>query len=169
MKKINKKFAILGTSILVVVVVISVAIFLNSRDIKVNGSTVIIPEGKNKISVQICNNNILKVDNLINGKEGKHTAVIGDNKWSAVNVTVDKTTNPITMKTDKMTVKIDKNTHRIAVYNAKGDQSYVYKLHHTHLIHLLNILGNNENDFFYKFHYVAFLFYILLIFHGNLP
>lgn len=121
MKKINKKFAILGTSILLVVVVISVAIFLNSRDIKVNGSTVIIPEGKNKISVQICTNNILKVDNLINGKEGKHTAVIGDNKWSAANVTVDKTTNPITMKTDKMTVKIDKNTHRIAVYNAKGD------------------------------------------------
>jgi alpha-glucosidase len=109
------------TSVLIITVAIVIAVFINSKEIKIDGSTVSIPDGKNKISVQICANNIVRIQNLINGKEGVHTAVIGDNKWTPVPVTVDKTANPITIKTNKMIVKIDKNTHRISVYNAKGE------------------------------------------------
>lgn len=121
MKKINKKSAIIGSSVLLVALIASGGFYLNSRTIKINGSTVIIPDGKNKISVQICSNDIVKIDNLINGKEGTHTAVVGDNKWVPANVTIDKSSNPITMKTDTMTVKIDKSTHRVSVFNAKGE------------------------------------------------
>lgn len=121
MKKSNKKLAIIISAVFIIAAAAVIGIFINSRTIKVSGSTVIIPDGSNKISVQICTDNILKVDNLIKGKEGTHTAVIGDNKWAAVNVSVDKKSNPIVMKTDKMTVKIDKKTHRISVYDAKGN------------------------------------------------
>lgn len=149
MKKINKKIVILCISILIVAAVAGAVVFINSRAIKVSGSTVIIPDGSNKISVQICTNNIVKIDNLLNGKEGTHTAVIGDNKWAAVNnVTIDKTSNPITMKTDKMTVKIDKNTHRISVYNAKGE--LLVKEQNINDVYDKGVkLEHNSNDKFY--------------------
>lgn len=122
MKKINKKLIAVIAIIFIAAAAVGIGIYINSRAITVNGSTVIIPDGNNKITVQICTDSIVKINNLINGKEGTHTAVIGDNKWSAVKgVTIDEKSNPITMKTDKITVKIDKKTHRISVYDTKGN------------------------------------------------
>lgn len=148
MKKINKKPVIIGVSILLIAFIVGIAFYINSKAIKISGSTITIPDGKNKISVQICANNIVKINNLVNGKEGTHTAVIGDNQWSPINVTVDKSSNPITMKTDKITVKIDKSTHRVSVYNAKG--KLLVKEQNTKDIYNNGVkLNHNSEDKFY--------------------
>lgn len=157
MKKINKKPALIVIPVLLIACVIGIALYIHSKAIKVNGSTVIIPDGNNKISVQICTNNIVKVNNLVDGKEGTHTAVIGNNTWSPAKVTIDKSSNPIIMKTDKMIVKIDKNTHRVSVYNEKGqllvkeeDTKAVYnkgvKLTHSSGDKFYGISGYSVND-----------------------
>ncbi|MDP4145293.1 MAG: glycoside hydrolase family 31 protein [Bacillota bacterium] len=96
-------------------------------DTKVNGNLLTISQGKDKITVKLCKDDLVKVDFLPEGKATAHTEVIADNKWDGANegnnvkAQIDTKSNPMTIKTDKMIVKIDKKTKRISIYDSKGN------------------------------------------------
>ena len=92
-----------------------------TKSVKVSGSTITIPMDKDKLIVEVCTDDIVRVQYLPNGKATANTEVIGNTKWDNVKVDVDKSSNPMVIKTDKMVVKIDKNTHRISVCDNKGN------------------------------------------------
>lgn len=118
-KKLVMSLIVCGCAI--VCITAGVMIFKNKQSFKVEGSTLTISKGKDKTVVQVCAPNILKVHNLPEGKESAHTEVIGTTEWKTATAKINTWTNPITIKTDKMLVKVDKDTYRVSVYDLQGN------------------------------------------------
>ncbi len=92
----------------------------NVTSVSRNGDTLTIYIGSNQLIVQVCKPELLKVDYLPGGASSTDTAIIGNTSWSAVGATIDTTSNPMTITTAKMVVKINKTPCRLSVYDAAG-------------------------------------------------
>jgi alpha-glucosidase (family GH31 glycosyl hydrolase) len=92
----------------------------NVTNVTRNGDTLTISIGSDQLIVQVCKPELLKVDYLPGGASSSDTAVIGNTTWSAVGATIDTASNPMTITTGKMVVKINKIPCRISVYDAAG-------------------------------------------------
>lgn len=84
------------------------------------GNTLEVDVEDNKLIIQICDDDILRVNYLPRGKKDTLTPVIDNIDFDYNGATIDTNTNPITIKTPKMMVKINKETGRISVYDADG-------------------------------------------------
>jgi alpha-glucosidase (family GH31 glycosyl hydrolase) len=89
----------------------------NITGVTQNGDTLEISIDSDKLFVQICKPELLKVNFCPKGVMSPNTPVIGNTKWSAVGATIDTTSNPITITTNRMVVKINKTPCRISVYD----------------------------------------------------
>lgn len=118
MQRSHKKVIIIAAICLIFLLAAGAIIFM--RRIRVEGSTITIPNGFNTVHVQICENNIIRVVNNRFGIKEKHTQVIEDKKWEPVKVSAAEDPNYITMKTDKMIVRVNKRTKRISVADESG-------------------------------------------------
>lgn len=122
MLTINKKRLLIPIFIVVLTFALGAGYwFYSSNTVIVKGTEVTIPVKKDKLIVQVCTPELVKVNYLPNGKKSPNTEVVANSKWQDVKVEIDTKSNPITMKTNKMIVKIDKNTHRIAVYDLNNN------------------------------------------------
>jgi len=95
--------------------------FYSSNAVQVKGTEVTIPIKKDKLIVKICTPELVKVNYLPKGEKSSSTEVVANNKWQDVKVDIDKKSNPIIIKTDKMIVKIDKKSHRVSVYDSNNN------------------------------------------------
>ena len=87
-----------------------------------NGDTLQIINGSDKIDLQVCDSEILKVNYKPNGKSDEDTLIIDPNKtWGTGNiVSYDLDSDPAIIKTSKMIIKISKSDLGISVYNSSN-------------------------------------------------
>lgn len=93
----------------------------NIGKVSVNGDTLKIEAGSDILEVQVCRDNILKVHYLPDGESSPNTPVIGNTVWSASGIKIDTESDPILIKTDKMTVKINKKPYGMSLYDTDGN------------------------------------------------
>ncbi|MDR3597551.1 TIM-barrel domain-containing protein [Clostridium sp.] len=122
MKDILCKKLLWGVIGTVIIVAIAISIFLKVNSMpKVEGSTVIIPVNKDKLTVQVCADNILQVHYLPDGKSTPNTEVVGTTNWSPVEASIDIKSDPMVIKTNSMVVEINKKTDKISVFDSKNN------------------------------------------------
>ena len=76
--------------------------------------------GKTQMEVHICQNNLVKVTALREGKPSVDTPSIATKLWPAVQASFDLQADPLVIRTDKMQVKVSRSTGRVSVYDAAG-------------------------------------------------
>ena len=110
---------------LVVVLIIGTGVFayINATrpiDSKVesNGNSITLSMGQDKIVVQVCNDEILKVHYLPSGESTPNTEVIGTTSFDDAKAKVNTETNPMIITTSKMKVEIDIKSNEISVYDS---------------------------------------------------
>lgn len=113
-----KVFIIAGISVLLIAA-ISAKWLLSSKVSDFTGIT--LKSGNDKITVQLCESNLLKVSFLPNGKATPNTEVISKTKYDTVKAKVKKGGEFTSISTDKMIVKINNKTNRISVYDINNN------------------------------------------------
>ncbi|MCX7922508.1 MAG: DUF4968 domain-containing protein [Clostridia bacterium] len=73
-----------------------------------------------KLEIQVCRDNIIKVDFMPGGQSSPNTPVIGNTKWDNVKAEIDASGDPIVVKTKRMTVKVSRKPCRVSAYDEKG-------------------------------------------------
>jgi alpha-glucosidase len=96
------------------------AVVVKESNIKLQGNTLTVELGKDKLVIEVCTSNIVRVNFLPNGEESPDTPIIGDTSWSEVEAEFNIESDPMTIKTDRMIVKIDKEDYRISIYDKEG-------------------------------------------------
>jgi len=74
--------------------------------------------GSDRLVVQVCKDDLLKVDFQPDGRTSPDTPSIGTESWPAVQASFDVASTPMTISTGKMVIKIDRAPCRISVYDA---------------------------------------------------
>ena len=71
--------------------------------------------------LELCSDNILKVDYQPNGEVSPGTPVVDETKnWEPVNASIDLQKDPMEIRTSAMLVKISKATLKVSVYDSTG-------------------------------------------------
>lgn len=85
-----------------------------------NGDTLTIKSGSDVIDVQVCEDNILRVNYKPNGQEDEDTEVLDSNqKWGKAKITKsDLDSDTVVLETEAMTVKIGKSDLSLSVYDS---------------------------------------------------
>ena len=73
--------------------------------------------GADKISLTVCQPDMVKVDYQPGGKSGAETICLAKTKWAHVAAKFQITSDPIVVSTSEMTVKIGRSPCRISVYD----------------------------------------------------
>ncbi|MCX7771564.1 MAG: DUF4968 domain-containing protein [Clostridia bacterium] len=96
--------------------------------ITIEGSKLTIKNKTNILELQACKDNILRVNYQPDGKTSQDTLVVAGVKWEDIHAKINQKTNPITIETDKMLVKIDAKTFDVSVYDKSGTLmvQYIY-------------------------------------------
>ncbi|HEX3043716.1 MAG TPA: TIM-barrel domain-containing protein [Bacillota bacterium] len=91
----------------------------NITDVKITGDTLEITVGLDKMIVQVCKPELLKVDYRPGGAPSLNTPVVGNTKWGAVGATIDTSSDPnqIVITTSRMVAKIQRTPCRLSVYD----------------------------------------------------
>ena len=85
-----------------------------------SGDTLTLSVGGDRLIVQVCQANMLRVDRLPGGKSSPRTPSIGTTQWRAVGASIDTGSDPMTISTGSMIVKISRASGRVAVYEGRG-------------------------------------------------
>jgi alpha-glucosidase len=109
-------FAVIGTG---------VVLYQNSiNDIEATaeseGNSIILTIGEDKLIVEACTDEILKVHYLPKGESTQNTEVVSKTTFEDIMAKVDTTTNPMTITTDKMKAEIDIKTNEITIYDSNN-------------------------------------------------
>ncbi|URZ01026.1 TIM-barrel domain-containing protein [Clostridium felsineum] len=90
--------------------------------VKLNSDTLQIINGSDETDVQVCEPQVVKVDYKPAGKSSDDTLVVDPNKtWNTGNiVSSDLDSDPMVIKTQKMTIKINKSDLTMSVYDSNG-------------------------------------------------
>lgn len=75
--------------------------------------------GEDIIQFQLCQEDILKIHHIPEGKVSENTIMIEDKEWQEVKADYDLSSNPAVIKTSKMTIKIDTYTGSISIYDTQ--------------------------------------------------
>lgn len=97
-----------------------VATLGNVTNVSVSGDTMVLTvdngsePGDDKLEIQVCEDNILRVNYMPNGvSPSSDTPMLDPNKtWDSVGATINTSSNPITITTNDMTIEIGK-THAV--------------------------------------------------------
>lgn len=129
----QKKTIVITAVALLLVVISAVFFFVKRGETKSTAGTssspmqigqekdgVTLTRGNDKIQIQLCQDDILRIHHIPNGKSSENTIVIGNTKWNDVKAEYDLKANPAVIKTAKVTVKVDKNTGYVSVYDLQG-------------------------------------------------
>jgi alpha-glucosidase len=92
-----------------------------SIDISADKNKIIFSNGKDQTVVEVHASNILKIHYLPKGEPTSTTEVVKENTVKEVKAEVDKDSNPITIKTDKLVVEIDKRNYGLKVRDVKNN------------------------------------------------
>lgn len=100
--------------------IITAAINSTNNKFTLKDDTLHIVTGSNILELKACSSNILKVDYMPNGEKSDDTLVIDPNKkWNTGNIiSSDLNSDPVVIKTSKMTVKISRSDLSISVYDS---------------------------------------------------
>jgi alpha-glucosidase len=110
--------------------------------------SVIILVGNDRLILQVCERNLLKVDYEPEGHMSPETPCIGTTNWPDQKASINTASDPITIATGKMTVEVGKKTCEIAVYDAK--KRLLFKVPNPELAHERKIhLNPSSNSHFY--------------------
>jgi alpha-glucosidase len=82
------------------------------------GDTLTLAVGRDRLSVQVCRPDMLKVDFRPLGRSSPDTPSIWLTRWPAASATFDIESDPITISTSTLFAEIDRGTGRITVYDA---------------------------------------------------
>lgn len=93
----------------------------NITDVKRNGDTLEIMVGADKLIVQVCKPELLKVDYRPGGAApSPNTEVIGNTTWGAVGASIDISSDPIVITTSRMVAKIQRTPCRLSIYDSSN-------------------------------------------------
>ena len=113
--------------ILAVIAIIGTMIFLSHNKgsaieskVETGGNSITFSIGEDKLVVQVCTDEILKVHYLPQGESTLSTEVIGKTTFEDNKAVVDTETNPMTITTAKMRVEIDIKTNEISIYDSNN-------------------------------------------------
>ncbi|MGD9155055.1 MAG: glycoside hydrolase family 31 protein, partial [Bacillota bacterium] len=115
---------ILHTLLLIFILTILGACSMGNVDsAQLDGDTLKITSGKDLFLLQICRPDLLNVDYRYKGESSPDTPVLDSNaKWDTGNITSSALhSDPMVIKTTKMTVKISKKPCRLAIYDPAGN------------------------------------------------
>jgi alpha-glucosidase len=75
---------------------------------------------EDKLEIQVCNDDILRLHYLPDGESSDKTDVIAGNEFDNIKPTINTESNPITVSTEKMKVEINTESNEMTVYNGEG-------------------------------------------------
>ena len=82
-----------------------------------NGDTLTLMAGRDRFVVQVCETGLLKVDFQPGGRVSPDTRCISTEGWPAAAAAFDIDSDPITISTPRMVVRIDRSPCRISVFD----------------------------------------------------
>jgi alpha-glucosidase len=82
-----------------------------------NGDRIVLTLGRDRLVVQVCKEDLLRVDYQPEGRLSPDTPSIATESWPAAAASFDMVSDPITIATRSMVVKIDRSPCRISVYD----------------------------------------------------
>ena len=85
-----------------------------------DGSSITLSMGEDRIVVQVCNDEILKVHYLPEGESTQSTEVIGNTSFEDTKAIVNTEADPMTITTDKMKVEINIKNNEISIYDSNN-------------------------------------------------
>jgi alpha-glucosidase len=86
-----------------------------------SGNALSIAIGEDRLEIKVCASNIVRVNFMPKGESSPETEVLAQAEFKPVDAKVDLDSDPITVSTGGMTVKIAKDDARVSVYDASGD------------------------------------------------
>lgn len=94
----------------------------NVNDAKVNGDKLELSVGVlgDKLTLEVLKTNLVKVYYQPKGKASEQTLMIGKKTWDTVGAVIDTDSDPMTITTSDMVVKISKLPCRISVFDKSG-------------------------------------------------
>jgi alpha-glucosidase len=82
------------------------------------GDTLTLAIGRDRLIVQVCRPDMLKVDFRPSGRWSPETPSIWSTRWPAASATFDIQSDPLTVSTADLFAEIDRTTGRVTVYDA---------------------------------------------------
>ena len=84
----------------------------------VNGNRLSIECGTDRLEVQVCSTNILRMDYRPGGASDARTAMIGTTNWTYAGATINTNSDPIVLATPAMHISIARSPCRVSVADA---------------------------------------------------
>lgn len=92
----------------------------NVTGITLSGNTLQLTSGTDMVVFQACSDNVIMVNLRPGGIKSPDTLVVGNPQWGAASVSIDTTSDPITIQTAKYRMEIARSPMRFRAYDAAG-------------------------------------------------